>query len=541
VHSRYQRSLGELPWNGLPVRVRLQTRRWFRGQRDCPRKIFTERLPGLAKRYARRTDEEACLLSLLSYVLGGEAGARLARRMGMPVSPDTLLRQLRRRGRFTGPSPRVLGVDDFALARGQRYGTILVDLERGEPIELLPDRSADGPEAWLLEHPGAEVISRDRGGSYAEGARKGAPEAVQVADRFHLLKNLTVALGDLLACEQGDLRQAAVAPEEQAQGDASGTEPKAEPGAGDAAAATPGVTSEAVPAAEGRKAPPLPGLRSARERGQSALSRERRLAQYQDALRLQAEGLGPRETARRLGISRTTVSKLLAAGAFPERKERATPPGRVAENAAHLRRGRDEGCRNSRVLWEELKGLGYTGTQMSVWRFTRPWREPKGQGAGCPKRGQTPGGTVPASPSPRAVVWWLLCPKRRTQEQAAFIGRLEALSERVRIAHGLADEFFGIVRRRRADEKEPRHAGKWAATLSRIRPSGGCPAQSHRIRAGRSPGTCHHSRYSGTAVHGMRRVGRSRDRPSERGRACGLLPDRRLLPDARPPASDRDA
>jgi transposase len=432
VHSRYCRSLADRPWNGVRVRLRVHTRRWFCDEPDCSRRIFTEPLPGLARRYARRTDEQAAVLQFLAYVLGGEAGARTAAQLGFPASPDTLLRQLRRRGPFTGRAPRVLGVDDFAFLRGQRYGTLLVDLEAGEPIEVLPDRAAETLAAWLKEHPGAEIISRDRGGSYAEGARQGAPDAVQVADRWHLLKNLTEALGNVLGREHSTLRQAAEAPANPPAGETS-----------DAAAA-------ADPGNPGTDPPPAWDRRSRREREQSTLSRERRLALYQQILDLQRAGLTARETARRLGISRTTVNKYLAAGTFPERRERASPPGSIEPYAAYLRRRWEEGCHNTKQLWRELRDLGFHGKAQSVWRFTRRWADPevRRRGAG-PPRGE---GSVPANPPPRAVVWWLLCPKKRTEAQTAFVERLEALSPRIRLAHALVAEFFGLVRERRAEQ-----------------------------------------------------------------------------------------
>jgi transposase len=250
VHSRYRRRLADRPWNGIRVRLQLHARRWFCDRPDCSRRIFTERFSGLTRRYAHRTEAQAQALHLIAHALGGEAGARLSREVGMPVSPDTLLRQLRRRGPFRGRAPRVLGVDDWAFLKGQRYGTLLVDLENGKVVDLLPDRSAETLVAWLKEHPGAEVISRDRASSYADGARQGAPNAIQVADRFHLLKHLTDALGEVLGREHAALRKAAQLP---------APAPAAAEGAGDAT-----TTNEepAVPAPP----PNFPDRRSRRER-----------------------------------------------------------------------------------------------------------------------------------------------------------------------------------------------------------------------------------------------------------------------------------
>jgi transposase len=443
VHSGYTRSPADLPCGGVPVRLELHTRRFHCDNGRCPRRIFTERLPGVLQAYARRTLRLGQALATIAHALGGKAGARLADRLGMGASRDTLLRRLQEAAPPEAGVPRVLGVDDWAKRKGQEYGTILVDLERRCVVDLLPDRQAETLATWLQEHPGVEIIARDRGGAYAQGARAGAPQAIQVADRFHLLKNLADALGEVLGGEPAALGEAAQ-----------------EPPAPAADASSP------PPAAASLNPAPASDRRSRREREQSAQARDRRRALYDEVLRLQQAGLPARQIAARLGISRTTVGKYLHGGSFPERKTRATPPGRVAPYAAYLRRRWDEGCHNTKQLWRELREQGFSGQPLAVWRFTRSWRDPGGA-ARCAGKGAGDR-TVPAHPAPRAVAWWLLGARETlTEEQVAFLERLKAGCPKIELAETLAREFFTMVRQRAAGRLE-----EW---IARARASGIAP------------------------------------------------------------------
>ncbi len=187
IHGSYGRTVADVPCGGRRVTLALTVRKFVCGTPDCPRTIFTERLPALVQSYARMTNRLSELLQMLGFATCGELGERVAPKLGMCVSGPTLLRRMRAVCIPSPQSVRVLGIDDWAWKKGQTYGTILVNLETRRPIELLPDRSTETAEAWLRAHPEVEIVSRDRGGEYAAAAKKGAPQAQQIADRFHLV------------------------------------------------------------------------------------------------------------------------------------------------------------------------------------------------------------------------------------------------------------------------------------------------------------------------------------------------------------------
>ncbi len=351
LHGRYQRTLADLPWQGRPAALQVQARRFRCLNPSCARQTFAERLAGVAPAAARRTRRLGGLQGHLAHALGGEAGRRLAERLAMPVSADTLLRMACKASndREPPPTPRVLAVDGWAWRRGHRYGTALVDLERNKVVDLLPDRQADTLARWLRQHPGVEIVARDRAGAYADGVRQGAPDAVQVADRRHLLRNLGDAVRAVTDRHHASIRRAA-----KQAGEQQGAPPRPAPAA----------------------APDSPRPGAAAQRSQASLVR--RQVRYEGAARLRAAGASIARIAAQLGAERKTIRRWLRAGGPPLWRK---PPrvGGLAPYLDRLERRWAEGCRNAALLWRELIPLGFSGRPGTVrqWAGRRREAEPQ--------------------------------------------------------------------------------------------------------------------------------------------------------------------
>ena len=431
IHSRYHRPLADLPWQGLAVQLWLETRRFFCEAATCSRRIFAEQFPGLAPPRSRRSARLTALLSAVGLALGGEPGARLVTELGLSISPDTLLRLVRVLS-APAPSPvRVLGVDDWAKRRGHTYGTVLVDLERHAILDLLPDREAATLAAWLRQHPEVEVISRDRASAYAEGARVGAPQAVQVADRWHLLKNVGDALERVLQSQPAALRAAASAERAEASAETP----------------TDAGSCEELPT-------PDAGPSAASGRGNQRLQ-----ARYEQVLALAAEGLSGRAISRQTGLSRMTIRAYLRAAACPVRAPRAglLAPGSRWERL--LRARWNAGCQNAAALWQDLREAGFPGSAGTVRRHVGAWRPVRRRRGRPPARSADQAAVAPAPtpvPSRRQVKWWLLgSPDDLTEEQPAYVERLLAavplLETAQQMAQQMAQAFGRLVRERDRD------------------------------------------------------------------------------------------
>src|SRR5687768_12582633 len=273
LHSGYLRTLADLPWATMPVELVLRVRRFFCDACVCGRTTFTERLPTVAPLYARTTTRLGHCQASTGLALGGAAGSRQLARQGMPASRNTVLRRVRSQLPPVYPPPGVVGIDDWAWRKGHRYGTIVVDLERGCPIDVLEDRLADTVADWFKAHPEVNVVARDRAESYASGIRQGAPEAVQVAERFHLMQNVAAALEQIFSAHRQDLDAINEAQRQALVTRADG--------------------SVAVPV------PPPPRPPTAQERAES--SRARRLALYENIWELRRQDWSADDIARQLG------------------------------------------------------------------------------------------------------------------------------------------------------------------------------------------------------------------------------------------------
>jgi len=357
-HSYYFRQLDDLPVSGQAVLLRWQVRRFFCSNSVCPKGTFAEQLNEFAQPYAHRTSRQAQNLVKLGLALGGKAGERLAYLIGMPVSDSTLLRLLDQlAGQFqpklTEPL-RVVGVDDFAWRRGTRYGTILVDLEKHRVLDLLADRSAESLANWLEKYPTIEVVSRDRAGVYADGTNRGAPQAVQVADRFHLLMNLGVALERFF--ERKGVWKLVV--------------PVTLPVVDATATARPRRNGTEL--REGSKTITA-ATKPSNWQSAKATNRQKRLATYHQILELQQQGLSGRRIASRLKLNRHTVGRYLKAEQFPEKTYR-TRSSQLDRYKQYLRQRWDEGQHNAKVLWGEIQTRGFSGSIDVVRRYVQVWR-----------------------------------------------------------------------------------------------------------------------------------------------------------------------
>ncbi len=428
LHSSYPRRLADLPWQGRRVQVEVQVRRLRCGRPGCVHRIFAERLPAVAGPYAQRTARLGSLQHHIGLALGGKAGACLAERIGTPVSGATLLRLVRRGAPATpATAPRVLGVDDWAWRRGQRYGTVLVDLERHVVVDLLPDREANSFAAWLRAHPGVEVIARDRGVSYADGGRRGAPDAVHVADRWHLLENCSAAVLEAVKRNMPALRAAA--------------QPTT--------TALAAVAITVVPAADPDAPPTMTSAQRLQYEGW-----QRRVQVHGEVMRLHQQGVSVRQIARELALSRNTARRWMR-GEQPELHRpriHSLDPWRAV-----LERRWAEGCRNGAQLWRDLRDAGFAGGLRVVteWASRQRLAGPEQQPGPAPASAVQPPTRSVAYPARRVARMLTADLAVLAEPDLGYVERLLALSPALAMVRDLAQRFGAMVRAHVADALTP--------------------------------------------------------------------------------------
>jgi transposase len=431
VHSRYTRTVADVPWGAYAVRLQLRVRKFFCDHPTCPRQIFTERLPAVVAPWARRTLRLAQHLSALGIALGGQAGARLAARFQWRTSPDTLLRLVQAAPVPDAPAPHIIGVDEWAWRRGQRYGTILVNLEDHRVLDLLPERSADSVATWLAQYPTVLVVCRDRSALYAEGIRRGAPQAVQVVDRFHLVKNLREAVEAFLHSQRPAL-QAAAARTAQALTLVAGPVP-------------------ATPMYRGRHQ-----CTHAAQQRREAEQQQRHIAwvkTYEAIHALRAQGTPVATIAQQLGVSRPTVYAYLRRTSPPSPRSPQRSGQVLNPYMPYLIHRWREGITDSLQLWRELRARGYTHSARTVSRFITRLRQ--ASEAGWAPETQTSPYTRPQGPSARAVSFTWVCPAaKRLPDAQLYVDQLTQADPAITQAYTLSQAFLALVRERRGDALE---------------------------------------------------------------------------------------
>ncbi len=397
VHSRYSREIADVAVAGREVVLRLAVRRLFCGNVECERRIFAEQVSGLTVRHGRRSLALRDVLRRFALALGGRPAARLCAGVASSVSRMTLLRIIRALPQPETGAMTVVGVDEFAFRKGRNYGTILVDMATRRPVDLLPEASSDALAAWLRDHPGIEVICRDRAGYFADGARRGAPDAVQVADRWHLMANLTSAVERVLARKRSCLNEQA---------------------------------SERIPA--------LPVPQPAPPDGPLA---QRITRQHPQIRQMLGQGWTISAIARELHLDRKTVRRYARSEVEGLLNSGVRRASLIDPFVPYLQRRWREGCVNAAVLHSEIAGQGFGGSVKTVRRHLQHWRT-----AGVPVQ-------APPTITPRKAAGWIM--RRSTDLSDDERGHLRAIVGRcdeIATTAGLAAEFATLLRHLRGAE-----------------------------------------------------------------------------------------
>jgi transposase len=400
VHSRYRRTLTDLPCSGRVLRISLMVRRFRCTMAACPARIFAERLgAAVAAPFARRTSRLDRLAHQLGLALGGRPGAGLASRLLLPVSRDTLLRTLRRRAGRPDAPPSVIGIDDWAWKRGQRYGTLICDLQRHRIVDLLPDREPATLDAWLAAHPEIAIVARDRGGGYGQAVTRVRPEALQVADRWHLMENASAAFLDAVRRLMAAIRHA--------------------------------VGTTVID----------PALLTCAERIQYDGYLQR--AQTNKAIMALAKsGMAIKAIVRRTGCSRKTVRQVLRGERSDMFRCRTSS---LEPWLDQLDREWATGCHNGAEIWRRLRARGFRGSLRAVGEWATRRRRSEGASAGGFER----------IPSARRLARLMLSGRSQlAKAEAVLVAAVESALPSLVKARKLVERFQAMIRGRKGETLE---------------------------------------------------------------------------------------
>lgn len=398
VHSRYRRTLHDVPCHGRAVVIRVAMRRFRCRAVACSRLIFAERLPEVAEAYGRRTCRMDLVANHLGLALGGRPAARMAQRLAIPLSADSFLRIIRRRAKIPDDPLRFVGIDDWAWRRGHRYGTVICDLERRRIVDLLPDREPATIEAWLTKHQRIEVIARDRSGGYSKAAAAGVPEAIQVADRWHLMANASAAFLEAVRRSMRRIR-------------------------------------DAIGAAEIN-----PALLTSAERRQFE-GAKRREATNATILTLAKAGVPIKEVVRRTGYGRGAVRSVVRGGRTDMFRTRVSSLDPYRDKLEAEWQG---GCRVGAELWRRLRVAGFTGSLRVVTEWTT--RKRRDQAA-------APSGRPRKLPSARVIAKMMTTDRDHlSADDARLIVTIEKAAPDLLAARDLIDHFHAMIRQGDADQ-----------------------------------------------------------------------------------------
>ncbi|KIZ15657.1 hypothetical protein SNA_25255 [Streptomyces natalensis ATCC 27448] len=413
VHSRYERQVADVPVSGQPTRISLCVRRFFCHNDACPRRTFVEQVESLVGRRRRRSIRLCQELTSIGLALAGRAGARLAEKLSITVSRMTLLRLVRAIPDDRPVIPKVVGIDDFALRKGAVYGTVVINMETHRPIDVFAERDAETVATWLQAHPGIRIICRDRAGAYADGCRLGAPEATEIADRWHLWKNLGEAVEKTVVVHLDCLHEP---PDETPEAQTTGT---------------PGERGAMTATAEH----PLPGGTSVQEAVSESRLSQRTCERYAAVQELVAKGYSLNAMSRELGLCFRTVQRFAHATTADALLRTVNRGSSLDRFKPYLHHRWNEGCTNATTLHNELHNLGWRGSSRTVSRYVQQLRAL-----------EDPPTTTPVPPKPRRVAGWIMSdPSHLGSAATVQLKNILARCPELQAAHGHVRAFAEMI------------------------------------------------------------------------------------------------